>query len=329
MAIPCPAVSVIIPAYSVAAYIDDTLRSVFDQTFKDFEVVVVNDGSPDTTRLDAIVYPYREKLLYITQENKGVAAARNAGLRLARGEFVAFLDGDDVWEPNFLAEQVRFIQSNGGFDVVYADAYHFGEGWDGRTFMETSPSQGNATCESLLAGRCNIVLAGTLARRQTVIDAGLFDEARNLQGSEDYDLWIRISKLSGSKINYQRAVLAGYRHRPGSLSAGEQFLHNSINVFNKIMRRGDLTISERNVLENTIRRQTADLQIRQAKQRLASGDFEQAAELFKSARKAQPSWKLSAVMTGLKLAPRACQRASRWYDRVRTGVMKNRRGQPA
>jgi glycosyltransferase involved in cell wall biosynthesis len=84
-----PKISVIIPAYNVAPYVGETLRSVFAQTFVDFEVIIVNDGSPDTEEFERVLTPFRERINYLTQENRGASAARNTGLRAARGEFVA------------------------------------------------------------------------------------------------------------------------------------------------------------------------------------------------------------------------------------------------
>src|SRR5581483_4665750 len=105
-----PRVSVIIPAYNAAAFIAETLDSVYAQTFADFEVIVVNDGSPDTEDLERELAPYREKLSYIKQENQGAAAARNTGIKAARGEFVAFLDADDTWLLAFLEKQLDLLE---------------------------------------------------------------------------------------------------------------------------------------------------------------------------------------------------------------------------
>src|SRR5947209_18801381 len=102
-----PAVSVIIPAYNAAQYIGEALDSVFAQTFTDYEVIVVNDDSPDTAELERALAPYRERVVYIKQENRGPGGARNTAILKARGECVALLDSDDVWLPTFLAEQME------------------------------------------------------------------------------------------------------------------------------------------------------------------------------------------------------------------------------
>jgi len=109
-----PVVSVIIPAYNVAPFIGDTLRSVLAQTFSEYEVIIINDGSPDTVELESVLAPYLDRIIYLKQENQGAGAARNTGLRAARGEFVAFLDGDDQWLPAFLEKQLKLIRSGPG-----------------------------------------------------------------------------------------------------------------------------------------------------------------------------------------------------------------------
>src|SRR5690348_6033557 len=91
-----PLVSVVIPAYNAAAYLPATLDSVLVQSFSNYEIVVVNDGSPDTPELEKALQPYFRKLRYIKQENRGPSSARNTGIRAARGKYVAFLDSDDI-----------------------------------------------------------------------------------------------------------------------------------------------------------------------------------------------------------------------------------------
>src|SRR5712691_11630296 len=131
-----PTVSVIIPAYNVAPYIGETLDSVFAQTFADYEVIVINDGSPDTEELERELARFIDRIRYIKQENRGASAARDAGLRAARGELVAFLDADDLWLPNYLDEQIKFMRER-DCDLVCADAMMFGETPNaGQTYME-------------------------------------------------------------------------------------------------------------------------------------------------------------------------------------------------
>src|SRR5438045_2913818 len=115
-----PSISIVMPAYKVAPYIGEALESVFEQTFTDYEVIVVNDGSPDTELFERALDPFMDRIIYMSQENRGVSVARNAGLRAARGEFVAFLDADDVWLPTYLQEQFAFMKQQ-DCDLVCAD----------------------------------------------------------------------------------------------------------------------------------------------------------------------------------------------------------------
>src|SRR5277367_3487063 len=101
-----PRVSVIIPTYKTADLIAGCLDSVFAQTYSNFEAMVVNDGSPDTPDLEVALQPYMGRIVYIKQENKRAAGARNNAIRQARGEFVAFLDSDDSWMPDHLSSQM-------------------------------------------------------------------------------------------------------------------------------------------------------------------------------------------------------------------------------
>src|SRR5678815_4195555 len=128
-----PIVSVIIPAYNAAEYIRAALDSIFSQTLSDYEAIVINDGSPDTSQLEHALTPYLSRIVYLKQENRGAAAARNAGLRIARGRFVAFLDADDFWLPDYLTRQIDFLNTSNA-DLVYADAELIG------CLLYTSPS---------------------------------------------------------------------------------------------------------------------------------------------------------------------------------------------
>src|SRR5205809_2555913 len=146
-----PLVTVIIPVWNSAAFIEETVKSVLGQTFRDYELIIVNDGSPDTVELEAVLLPYRSSLKYLRERHKGAAAARNAALRVARGTYIAFLDADDSWLATYLDQQIAFLKAHPDVDLVYADARLTGDSpLAGRTFMETAPSRGPVTLKSLL-----------------------------------------------------------------------------------------------------------------------------------------------------------------------------------
>ncbi len=199
-----PLVSVVIPAWNVAPFIGEAIDSVLAQRYPNRELIVVNDGSPDAAQLDDVLARYadRREIRYLRQPNGGPSAARNLGIRHARGELIALLDGDDTWDPEYLSAQVDFLEQNPSLDVVYCDARLFGTGpLAGRTFMDGAPSSGDPTFERLIAMECAIPTTCVVARREAMVTAGLFDE--RFRRCEDYDLWLRMS-AAGARFGYQR-----------------------------------------------------------------------------------------------------------------------------
>ena len=304
-----PAVSVIMPAYRSAAYIAEALDSVFAQTFQDFEVVVVNDGSPDTEELEKVLEPYRERIVYLKQENRGVSAARNTAIRAARAPLVAMLDPDDLWEPEYLEVQVGMMRDDPTLDLLYPTALIFGDvPHPGLTYMEVNPSRGEVTFEGLLTQQCTIVNY-VIARREAVVAAGGFDET--LSRSEDFDLWLRIL-CRGGRIAYHRRVLARYRRHAGSLSSDPVLMSRDLlRVLDKAARELELTDEQRLLLARERGRFHAGLRLEEGKRAFERGDTRAALEGIGEANRVLRSRKLSLVMTFLRLAPRLLLRA---YD---------------
>ncbi len=298
-----PIVSIIMPAYRVAKYIGAALDSILAQTFKDYEIIIVNDGSPDTDKFELALEPYLKSVIYIKQENGGPSAARNVAIQRARGEFLAFLDADDYWEPNYLDQQLAFLEKNRSVDLVYSDSLLVGDSpLAGHTFMEVTPSWGEATFESLLSGRCTIILSGTVVRRQSVIDAGLFNE--ELRYAEDYDLWLRVAK-QGSRLAYQEQVLLNKRMHGASLSSDRQRLHESaLCVLEKSKNEPGLSQDVKEAIAEQSARLTALVKLEQGKVHLSRGDFAGAQEAIKEANSFFMNWKLRAALFCLRYAPR-------------------------
>jgi glycosyltransferase involved in cell wall biosynthesis len=171
-----PKVSIIIPAYNTAHLIAKCLDSVFAQTYKDFEAVVINDGSPDTPELEKVLAPYRKRLFYIKQENKRAAGARNNGIRQCHGEFVALLDSDDTWYPDHLEKQMQLFSNDPKLDLVYCDGLMLLNEGAQRKFTEKNPSHGEATFAALIQEHCQIPISSVVARKQALMKAGLVDE---------------------------------------------------------------------------------------------------------------------------------------------------------
>jgi glycosyltransferase involved in cell wall biosynthesis len=304
-----PKVSVIIPAYNVAPYIGETLDSVFSQTFSDFEVIVINDGSPDTEELERELARFVDRIKYAKQENRGASGARNAGLRAARGEFVAFLDADDLWVPSYLDEQIKLI-SKRDCDLVCADAEVFSnDSRQDKTYMEAlmagAPATGDVTFIGLLSAEQNLITSGVVVRRERVIEAGLFDEA--LRNSQDFDLWLRLA-LNGTRMSYQRRVLLRYRSRENSLSGDEVNVHlRELRVLEKVERSYDLPSAKRAEVVAVIERRRAVLEFELGKLYLARGEFSRACESFGKANQLGQSVRTRVAVWSARLAPRLLQ----------------------
>ncbi len=300
-----PKVSVIIPAYNVARFIGATLESVWAQTFTDFEVIVVNDGSPDADDLERAIEPYRTRLNYITQENRGASAARNAGVNAARGEVIAFLDADDLWLPNYLEQQLKFLCTH-EIDLVCADAVVFNDfAEDEQTYFQALLSGhdeiGNVTFAGLISGEQSLITSGVVARRQSLIEAGLFDVG--LRNAQDFDLWIRMA-LRGARMGYQRKVLVRYRHREGSLSGDAvNRVNRELRVYQKILQQYDLTPAQSAEVEQAILRLGRELNLVLGKEHLNRREFAAALACFRKAQSVQSNWKLRVTCALLSRAP--------------------------
>lgn len=296
-----PKVSVIIPAYNIAEFISETLDSVFIQTFIDFEVLVINDGSPDTEEFEKVLKPYFDKIVYLKVENIGAGAARNVGIENSRGELIAFLDGDDVWLPEFLESQVNFFEEN-NYDLVYSDALLFGgSAFDGKNYMQDAPSEGEANFENLLDFRCNVITSGTVVRKKDVVEAGMFEWAK--VRAHDFILWLKIAK-AGGKIGYQRKILLKYRVRIESLSGNSiQRVQREIDVFQRVLKLIKLNQVEKAIIEKQLTRLEAEIEIERGKSYLLQKDFESAQKSFEKGNKYRQSMRLQLIIWSLRFAP--------------------------
>lgn len=303
-----PLVSIIIPAYNVSNYIGEALSSVFIQDFKDYEVIVVDDGSTDTSELKKVLEPYSDRINYIRQNNRGVAAARNTALRMARGELIALLDADDLWLEGKLSEQLEFMKS-GGYDMVYADALLFGDApWrEGTTFMDRSPSNGEVSLLGLLDNQVTPVVSTVIMRKDIVEKVGNFDEDdRNLV--EDYDLWLRMVG-AGARVGYQKKVMAKYRYRSDSISGTRIKLHESaLRVLQKTRRAMQLSPIEIEALDRTAQRLETIVMLERGKNAILSGEVDAARAMLSKAKETNSSWKIPAALLMLKIFPGLLQK---------------------
>jgi glycosyltransferase involved in cell wall biosynthesis len=307
------AVSVIMPAFRVAEYIAEALDSVLAQRFDDYEIIVVNDGSPDTEELERVLAGYQPHIVYLKQQNRGLSGARNTAIRAARGEFIALLDPDDMWEPDYLAVHVAAMRNDPTIDVYYSNAIIFGDGADvGRELMDVCPTAGEVSFESVIMQECNVLICATV-RREAILRAGLFDEA--LRSSEDFDLWLRILK-TGGRVSYHRQPLARYRRRRGSLSSDPVWMcEHYLQVLDKVERTMTLTRSELETVQRRSAHMRATLNLHEGKRAFFSGDALAAIEKLNTANAYLNNRKLALTLWLMRFAPRLLMSIYKARDR--------------
>ncbi len=228
-----PFVSVIVPAYNSAATVVEAVESALAQTVPAGEIVVVDDGSLDATA--AIVRERYPQVRLIEQANTGPAGARNAGVRQARGEWIAFLDADDIWVPGRLERQMDCLNQCPDAVMLCGGRREFGES----VTLDPRPSCDRIAFREVtldeLARHNPIVTSTALVKRSAFDAVGGFDE--QFRGPEDYDLWLRLA--AQGRIFEMGEPLACYRHRPGSLSLDERrFLPQVRRVLDKAFGPG-------------------------------------------------------------------------------------------
>ena len=183
-----PTVSVIIPTYNRADFLKEAIESVLAQTFRDVELLVIDDGSTDRTR--DVLDGYGARLRPIFQANRGVSSARNAGIRAAQGRYIALLDSDDLWLPKKLAAQIAVMEAQPDIPLCHTEEIWIRRGVRVNQ-MKKHQKHGGYIFPHCLPF-CVISPSSALMRRTLFDEVGYFDEA--LPACEDYDLWLRITK---------------------------------------------------------------------------------------------------------------------------------------
>ncbi|MGR3310382.1 MAG: glycosyltransferase [Candidatus Brocadiales bacterium] len=213
-----PRVSVIIPTYNSATFLPEAIESVFAQTYKDYEIIVIDDGSTDNTK--EVLNPYFDKIKYIYQQNHGAGSARNTGIKHSQGEYIAFLDADDIWLPEKLHIQANYLDNNPEIAMVYSQCLQVST--DGRLTKKRSRDRNLPSGEVFnILFLHNFVFTSTVVVRNRVLSAiGLFDESFTI--SQDRDLWLRVA--GEFKVSGIHKPLCKYRNAGGSLSKNREIL---------------------------------------------------------------------------------------------------------
>lgn len=229
-----PRVSVIIPTYNCERYLGRAIESALKQSYTDHEILIVDDGSTDNT--GDLLDRYGSKIRHFRQSNRGVSAARNLALSHATGEFIAYLDADDMWYPQKLESQVAFLDIQKQCGLVHTEVSVIDEDDHivHRCFNdETQRFIPQGHCLADMLRRCHIQTLTVLERRECVNRAGLFDE--RLPIAQDYQHWIKVA-LEGFAIGYLPDPLGKYRWRHGSLMGNQRrFLEDLVVIYESLL----------------------------------------------------------------------------------------------
>lgn len=207
-----PLVSVVIATYNMAAYLPMAIQSVLSQTYQDIELLVVDDGSTDDTREVLKSYLENSRIHYFCQENSGQAAAKNHGVQKSNGQYVAFLDADDMWMPEKLDLQIPLFSRSQTLGVVYARHLYIDQTGRELSTVNHKLLRGRITGPLLIA---NLIPFGTsIVKKECFERLGGFKE--NMRMGIDYDLWLRFS--TQYEFDYVDRPLLRYRVWPGQMS---------------------------------------------------------------------------------------------------------------
>jgi glycosyltransferase involved in cell wall biosynthesis len=206
-----PKVSIIVTCFNLAKYLDEALQSVLDQTYENWECIIVNDGSKDDT--EVIAYKWQAKdirFIYLYQDNRGVSSARNLGIENAKGLYIIPVDADNKLRPNFILQTITILDNKLIVDVVHGDVQLFGNKksiWKGKPFDISQMVLNNYidTCACF--------------RKSVWKEVGGYDENMPVYGFEDWDLWLRMA-VRGCNFQYEEIVFFDYRVRDNSLLSG-------------------------------------------------------------------------------------------------------------
>ncbi|MPY93310.1 MAG: glycosyltransferase [Acidimicrobiia bacterium] len=261
-----PSFSVVIPAFQAAAHISAAVSSVLEQHPPALDVIVCDDGSTDGTA-DALAR-FGRSVRVVRKANGGEASARNAGARVARGDYVAFLDADDRFLPGRLEALGQAASAQPDVDVFTTDAFlEVDDRFVGRCYEDQEFPVGDQRRAILTS---NFVFGHVAIRRSCLLAAGGYDES--IRFTTDWELWIRLI-LAGSRVALVDAPLAVYRLHPGAASSRRlEMCHGRLSTLAKAREHPCLSDPERAVVEETIAAERLRLQREQLLEALAAGD---------------------------------------------------------
>ena len=228
-----PLVSVIIPVYNGKKYISETIESVLGQTYAPIEIIIIDDGSKDSSH--NVIKPYLNdnKIKYYFQQNQGVAAARNFGIQKSSGNLIAFIDQDDLWLPEKISRQVSLMSTNSQLALVHGRIEFINENGTRIKPLWTHPEVSGYCFKEMFSGN-KIAMLTALVKKESIMAAGMFDETIAI--TDDYDLWLKISYTN--MVGYVDETIALYRYH-GENTSGNivAFKKNELQVLQNFLKK--------------------------------------------------------------------------------------------
>ena len=275
-----PTVSVIIHTFNNEKFIAETIESVLKQTYNDYEIIVVDDGSEDGTR--DVLLPYMQDIRYHYKENGGIASAKNAGISLSNSEFIAFLDHDDLWVPDKLKIQMEHFSSNPQVGLVYAKYTSFRNDKE----LRTKPEKGySGWIFKELLSKSFIQTSTVMVKRECLNAVGPYDESFTL--GDEYDMFLRVAKRF--QCGFVDKELTRYRIHDRNASKDDLlFDKENLRVFKKVYNGyTDLDEKEKKIL----RKRIAMYSLKVAKGLYNQGQLEESKKYQKEALEYLPFYK--------------------------------------
>lgn len=243
-----PLVSVIIPVYNGEKYVKETLQSVLVQSYSNIEIIVIDDGSIDSSA-SVVTGLENDRIRYVYQCNAGVSAARNHGVIVAKGDYIAFIDADDLWHPDKLTLQIAFLEANLDCPIAYSNRETFADSKE-LIFSENIVDAFEKQVLFLTLLKHNhIHCSSVVVRKQALIKIGLFDTM--LAASEDSDLWIRAANLG--KFGYINSVLSFYRRHDTNTINSIKFRRNRVYAERMLLARWFDNTEARGLLKDNLK----------------------------------------------------------------------------
>lgn len=266
-------ISVIIPSYNSDKYIGEAIRSVLRQTCTDYEIIVIDDGSTDRTR--EIIENNFPKVRYFYIPNQGVSRARNYGIQMARGEFIAFLDADDLWLPEKLEKQLNVFNADKELMLVFTEHQVFDANgfWKAKSSKKKRLMRGDVVKNIFLYS--HVTTSTVTVRRHAFQETGFFEE--DLKAAEDDNLWMRIALKF--RIHLLDEVLVHYRWTENSLS------RSAINLLAGVLKNVELIENKypelrKRLGRSNIRRKKSEIYSSQGYHLFSSGDYTMARRYY-------------------------------------------------